>query len=79
MAATLSVITVEHFIAWNVSKYGVFFWSVFSWIRTEYRDLFRKSPYSVRIQEKLRKKPHIWTLFTRVSQNETFHHQEHGY
>ena len=28
-----------------------FFWSVFSCIRTEYGDLLRKSPYSVRIQE----------------------------
>ena len=25
--------------AWNVSKYGVFFWSVFSCIRTEYRKI----------------------------------------
>ena len=29
----------------------IYFWSVFSCIRTEYRDLLRKSPYSVRIQE----------------------------
>ena len=28
-----------------------YFWSVFSCIRTEYGDLLRKSPYSVRIQE----------------------------
>ena len=28
-----------------------FFWYVFFWIRTEYRDLLRKSPYSVQIQE----------------------------
>ena len=28
-----------------------FFWCVFSCIRIEYRDLLRKSPYSVRIQE----------------------------
>ena len=30
---------------------GSYFWSVFSCIRTEYGDLFRKSLYSVRIQE----------------------------
>ena len=35
-----------------------FFWCVFSRIRTEYGDLNRKAPYSVRIQE------NIWTLFT---------------
>ena len=41
-----------------------FFWSVFSCIRTEYGDLLRKSPYSVRIQENTdQKKLHIWTLF----------------
>ena len=28
-----------------------YFWSVFSCIRTEYRDLRNKFPYSVRIQE----------------------------
>ena len=28
-----------------------FFWPVFSYIRTEYRDLRSKSPYSIRIQE----------------------------
>ena len=32
-------------------KIRSFFWSVFSFIRTEYRDLLRKSPYSLRIQE----------------------------
>ena len=43
----------------------IFFWSVFSYIRTEYRDLLRKSPYSVRIQENAdQKKLRIWTLFT---------------
>ena len=44
------------------------FWSVFSRIRTEYGEIFRISPYSVRMwentdQEKLR----IWTLFTQCS------------
>ena len=31
--------------------YSEFFWSVFSRIRTEYGDLFRKSPYSVQMLE----------------------------
>ena len=44
---------------------GSFFWSVFSCIRTKYRDLLRKSPYSVRIQEnKDQKKLRICSLFT---------------
>ena len=39
------------------------FWSVFSCIRTEYGDLFRKSPYLVRIQENVDQKNfRIWTL-----------------
>ena len=39
--------------------------SVFSCIRTEQRDLIRKSPYSVRIQENTdQKQIRIWTLFT---------------
>ena len=33
-----------------------FFWSVFFCIRTEYGDLLRKSPYSVRIQENTEQK-----------------------
>ena len=38
---------------------------VFSCIRTEYGDLLRKSPYSIRIQENTDpKKLRIWTLFT---------------
>ena len=42
-----------------------FFWSVFSCFRTEYGDLWSKSPYSARIQEnKDQKKLHMWTLFT---------------
>ena len=41
-----------------------FFWSRFSYIRTEYGDL-RKSPYSVRIQQNTdQKKLRIWTFFT---------------
>ena len=42
-----------------------FFWSVFSRIRTEYRDLRSKSPYSVRVRENTdQEKLRIWTLFT---------------
>ena len=42
-----------------------FFWSVISRIRTEYRDLLRKSPYSVPIWENTdQKKLRIWTIFT---------------
>ena len=40
-----------------------FFWSVFSYIWTEYGDLRSKSPYSAQIQENMdQKKLHIWTL-----------------
>ena len=40
------------------------FLPLFSRIQTEYRDLLRKSPYSVRIREnKDHKKLRIWTLF----------------
>ena len=46
----------------------IFFWSAFSYIRTEYGDLWSKSPYSVRIQEnKDQKKLCVWTLFTQRS------------
>ena len=31
--------------------YSEFLWSVFSFIPTEYRDLFSKSPYSVQMRE----------------------------
>ena len=41
-----------------------FFWSVFSRIWTEYRDLLSKSQYSVKIQENTdQRKLFIWTLF----------------
>ena len=47
-----------------------FFWSEFCSIRTEYGDLLRKSPYSVRIQENEdQKKLCIWTLFTQCLTN----------
>ena len=42
-----------------------FFWSVFSLIRTEYRDLQTKSPCAVRIRENTdQKKLRVWALFT---------------
>ena len=42
-----------------------FFWSAFSRIRIEYRDLRSKCPYSVRIEENTDDKNlRIWTLFT---------------
>ena len=36
------LIVGDSITAWKMSKYGVFFWSVFSHIRTEYRGLLRK-------------------------------------
>ena len=42
-----------------------FFWSVFSRNRTEYGEILRTSPYSVRMLENTdQKKLRIWTLFT---------------
>ena len=42
-----------------------FFWSMLYCIRTEYEDLWSKSPYSVRIQVNTdQEKLCIWTLFT---------------
>ena len=42
------------------------FWSVFSHIRTEYGEIHRISPYSVRMRENTDQKLlRIWTLFTR--------------
>ena len=41
-----------------------FFWSVISCIRSEYGDLLRKCPYSVRIKENTdQKKLCVWTFF----------------
>ena len=42
-----------------------FFWSVFSCIRTEYKDLRSKSQYSVRIQENTDEKNSIFGHFSR--------------
>ena len=40
--------------------YSEILWSVFSRIRTEYEDLLRKSPYSVRMREKIdRETPNV--------------------
>ena len=39
----------KRFIAWSVPMRS-YFWSLFSCIRTEYRDLLRNSPYSVPIR-----------------------------
>ena len=50
--------------AWKVSKCGVFFWSVYSRIRTEYKDLFRKSPYSVRIWENMDQENSVFGHFS---------------
>ena len=44
-----------------------YFCSVFSCIRTEHRDLLRKFPYSVRIQENANQKLRILTFFTQWS------------
>ena len=42
-----------------------FFWSVFSRIRTEYGEIFRISPYSVRMRKNTdQEKPRIWRHFT---------------
>ena len=42
-----------------------FLWSLFSCIRTEYRNFLHKFSYSARVQEnKDQKKLRIWTLFT---------------
>ena len=42
-----------------------FSWSIFSGIRTEYREIRSISPYSVRMPENMdQKKLRIWTLFT---------------
>ena len=41
---------------WKVSKYGSYFWSVYSWIRTDYGEIPRISPYSVQIQENMDQK-----------------------
>ena len=45
-----------------------FFWSVFSRIRTEYREILRISPYSFRMRENTdQKKFRIWTHSTQCN------------
>ena len=46
-----------------------FFWSVFSCIRTEYRDLLGKSPYFLRIQENTDQKKLRFGHFSRTNHN----------
>ena len=48
-----------------------FFWSVFSRIRTEYRDLICKSPYSVRMRENKNQKKLQWQTL-KVIESEQF-------
>ena len=53
------------FYAMIVLQIWRFFWSVFSYIWTEYRDLIRKFPYLVRIQDNTdQKKLRVWTIST---------------
>ena len=46
------------------------FWSVFSLIRTEYREILRMSPYSVRMRGKIRtrKPPYLDTFHSVISE-----------
>ena len=67
------------FIVFNVAKPGVlflsklggkctyseFFWSVFSCIQTEYGEIFRTFPYSVRIRENVGHKNSRYEHFSR--------------
>ena len=47
------------------------FWSVFSFIRTKYRDLRSKSPYSVRIQENADQTNSVFGHFSSSEEDET--------
>ena len=50
---------------WKLSKYGVFFWSLFSCIQTEHGDLRSKSPHSVQYMKNTdQKKLCVGKLFT---------------
>ena len=67
MRSTIHNNRLNHLIVLHVyqDEIDIIFWSVFSYILTEYGDLRSKFPYSIRMQgntdqEKLR----IWTLFT---------------
>ena len=57
-----------------------YFWSVFSCIRIEYRDLLRKSPYSIRIQENIdQKKTQYLHTFHTVKINATLRKDDEIY
>ena len=70
------VLPLRH-AAWKASKYGVFFWSVFSFIRTEYWEILRISPYSVRMLGKKgpEKTPYLDT--SRIDTQTYYGHGEH--
>ena len=46
-------------------SYSEFFWSVFAGIRTKYRDLLRKFPYSIPMRERTDQKKSEYTHFLR--------------
>ena len=48
---------------WKLSKYGVFFWSLFSCIQTEHGDLRSKSPHSVQSMKYGPEKTLRWEAF----------------
>ena len=67
-------LSLSNWFPWNCVKsvqVRNYFWSVFFCIRTEYGDLLRKFPYSVRIQENTDQKYlRIWTHFTQCRLNQ---------
>ena len=72
MTSSFNLIIIS---AWQVSKYEVFFWSLFFRIRTEYRKIPRISPYSIPMRKNTdQKKLRIWTLFTQCISTMKFSH-----
>ena len=55
----LSIHSVKYHCVKNVQIQS-FFWSLFSRIRTKYRDLFRRSPHAVRIRENTDQKKNVY-------------------
>ena len=56
---------IQHNHCVNSVQIRIFFWSVFSRIRTEYGNIRNISPHSVRMRESTdQKKLRIWTFFT---------------
>ena len=53
------------FTAWKVSKYGVFSWSVFSRIWTEYGEILRISPYQSKCGKIQTNKNSVFRHFSR--------------